>query len=148
VLTGTSTPLEQHEHLTGTVARLTRYAVFRDRAAGPGGQMTSSSAARAAMRMRDLLHDCHASPLTADDLARAAECSRYAAYRAFSATFGLAPSDYQRQLRLRAARRLLGRGMPTARAATDAGFADQAHLTRWFRRVYGVTPGACRRAAR
>jgi AraC-like DNA-binding protein len=24
----------------------------------------------------------------------------------------------------------------------EAGFADQAHLTRWFRRYYGITPGA------
>ncbi len=148
VLTGTSTPLEQHEHLTGTVARLARHAAFRDGGPGPAGHATSSSAARAAMRMRNLLHDCYASPLTADDLAEAAECSRYAAYRAFSATFGLAPSDYQRQLRLRAARRLLGSGMPAAQAATEAGFADQAHLTRWFRRVYGVTPGTWIQAAR
>jgi AraC-like DNA-binding protein len=148
VLTGTATPLEQHEQLTGTVARLTRHAAFRDRAAGPAGLVTSSSAALPAARMRNLLHDGYASPLTADDLAEAAGCSRYAAYRAFSATFGLAPSDYQRQLRLRAARRLLGTGMPAAQAATEAGFADQAHLTRWFRRVYGVTPGAYVQAAR
>ena len=107
---------------------------------------TSSSAAQAALRIRDLLHDGYASPLTADDLAAAADCSRYAAYRAFSATFGFAPSDYQRQLRLREARRLLGTGMP-AEVATDVGFADQAHLTRWFRRCYGVTPGAYRHAA-
>jgi AraC-like DNA-binding protein len=98
--------------------------------------------------MRNLLHDGYASPLTADDLAEAAGCSRYAAYRAFSAAFGLAPSDYQRQLRLRAARRLLGAGMPAAQAATEVGFADQAHLTRWFRRVYGVTPGAYVQAVR
>ena len=26
------------------------------------------------------------------------------------------------------------------------GFADQAHLTRWFRRYYGITPGAYRSA--
>jgi methylphosphotriester-DNA--protein-cysteine methyltransferase len=29
-------------------------------------------------------------------------------------------------------------------AAAAAGFADQAHLTRWFRRVVGVTPSAYR----
>ena len=84
--------------------------------------------------------------LTADHLAAAAGCSRYAAYRAFTQAYGLAPSDYQRQLRVRAARRLL-RGRAPARAAAEAGFADQAHLTRWFRRYYGVTPGAYRAAA-
>ena len=147
-LTGTATPLEQHEQLTGTMALLTRHAMLRDRRAGPPrAPATSSSAAQAALRIRDLLDDGYASPLTADDLAAAADCSRYAAYRAFSATFGLAPSDYQRQLRLREARRLLGTGMPTAQVATDVGFADQAHLTRWFRRCYGVTPGAYRQAA-
>jgi len=76
----------------------------------------------------------------------AAGCSRYAAYRAFRQAYGLAPSDYQRQLRVRAARRLLARDVPPSVAAAEAGFADQAHLTRWFRRYYGVTPGAYRRA--
>ena len=147
-LTGTATPLERHEQLTGTMALLTRHALLRDRpAAPPRVPAASASAAQAALRIRDLLHDGYASPLTADDLAAAADCSRYAAYRAFSATFGLAPSDYQRQLRLREGRRLLGTGMPAARVATDVGFADQAHLTRWFRRCYGVTPGAYRQAA-
>jgi AraC-like DNA-binding protein len=60
--------------------------------------------------------------------------------------YGLAPSDYQRQLRVRAARRLLARDIAPAAAAAAAGFADQAHLTRWFRRYYGVTPGAYRAA--
>jgi AraC-like DNA-binding protein len=63
-----------------------------------------------------------------------------------SAAGMVAPSDYQRQLRLREARRLLGTGVPAAQVATDVGFADQAHLTR-FRRCYGVTPGAYRQAA-
>ena len=75
-------------------------------------------------------------------------CSRYAAYRVFSATFGLAPSDYQRQVRLREARRLLGTVSSPAEAGAEVGFADQAHPTRWFRRCYGVTPGAYSRAAR
>jgi AraC-like DNA-binding protein len=37
--------------------------------------------------------------------------------------------------------------MAPADAATAAGFADQAHLTRWFRRCYGITPAEFRRAA-
>jgi AraC-like DNA-binding protein len=84
--------------------------------------------------------------LTSTDLAAAAGCSRFAAYRAFHQVYGLAPSDYQRQLRVRAARRLLARDIAPAVAAAEAGFADQAHLTRWFRRYYGVTPGAYRAA--
>lgn len=76
-----------------------------------------------------------------DDLAEAAECSRFALYRAFRTNYGLAPSDYQRLLRLRTARRLIAAGRPISQAAIEAGFADQAHLTRWFRRCYGIAPG-------
>jgi AraC-like DNA-binding protein len=47
---------------------------------------------------------------------------------------------------VRVARRLLSRGVSPVVAAAEAGFADQAHLTRWFRRYYGVTPGAYRGA--
>jgi len=31
-------------------------------------------------------------------------------------------------------------GLPLASAAADAGFSDQAHLTRTMRRFFGVTP--------
>jgi AraC-like DNA-binding protein len=86
------------------------------------------------------------SPVTGAQIAAVADCSRYAAYRAFQGTYGLAPSAYQRQLRLRAARRLLAREVAPAEAAALAGCADQAHLTRWFRRCYGITPGAYRAA--
>ena len=101
-----------------------------------------------AARIREVIHGSYATDdLTADDLAAAAGCSRFAAYRAFTGAYGLAPSDYQRQLRVRAARRLLSQGVSPALVAAQAGFADQAHLTRWFRRYYGVTPGAYRAAA-
>ena len=40
----------------------------------------------------------------------------------------------------------LGAGLSPAEAAAEVGFADQAHLTRWFRRCYAVTPGAYRAA--
>ncbi|WP_243658863.1 helix-turn-helix domain-containing protein [Tamaricihabitans halophyticus] len=80
------------------------------------------------------------------ELAEVAGCTRYALHRAFLVNLGLAPSAYQRQLRLRAARRLLASGSEIAEAASAVGFADQAHLTRWFRRCYGITPAVYQRA--
>jgi AraC-like DNA-binding protein len=135
------TELERHEQLTATARLLVRHAGTR-----PAEPADSGSDARLAARIRELIQDSSAADLNAGDLAEAAGCSRYAAYRAFSHAYGLAPSEYHRQLRVRAARRLLSRGVPPAAAAAEAGFADQAHLTRWFRRYYGITPGAYRGA--
>jgi AraC-like DNA-binding protein len=144
-LTGGAGPLERGERLTAAAAVLVRRGASRPpvRAAPP----TRRDLADAARKIRAFLHDEYASQVTGADLAAVTGRSRYAAYRAFHDRYGLAPSTYQRQLRLRAARRLLACGMPPADAAALAGFADQAHLTRWFRRCYGITPGAYRGAA-
>jgi len=144
-----ATELERYERLAGTARLLVRHASGR----GPARDGSAYPGRRVATRIRELIGDGTGDlsggggELTAEDLAAAAGCSRYAAYRAFTQAYGLAPSDYQRQLRVRAARRLLCAGVTPARAAAEAGFADQAHLTRWFRRYYGVTPGAYRAAA-
>ena len=42
--------------------------------------------------------------------------------------------------RLALARRAIEHGEPLARAAAEAGFADQSHMTRQFKRAYGLTP--------
>lgn len=95
----------------------------------------------AAHRARALMREAYPEPLSVELLADAAGCSRFALYRAFSAEFGMSPSDYERQLRLRHARSLLAAGTPPADVAAAAGFTDQAHLARWFKRAYGITPG-------
>ncbi|HJZ02837.1 MAG TPA: AraC family transcriptional regulator, partial [Streptosporangiaceae bacterium] len=130
-LTGPASELERYERLSAAAGLLVRHASGRvpaARTAWPGADPGPAA------RIRALIHDAGtAADLTAGDLAAAAGCSRYAAYRAFHQAYGLAPSDYQRQLRVRAARGLLSRGVPPTVAAAEAGFADQAHLTRWFR---------------
>jgi AraC-like DNA-binding protein len=142
VLTGPgaeTSELERYERLAGTARLLVRHASGREPTRRGAGRLVAA-------RIRELIQDSAGEvgggELTADDLAAAAGCSRYAAYRAFRQAYGLSPSDYQRQLRVRTARRLLSAGAAPAEVAADAGFADQAHLTRWFRRYYGVTPGA------
>ncbi|WP_245783366.1 helix-turn-helix transcriptional regulator [Amycolatopsis sacchari] len=132
--------LAQDEALHATVRALVRRASTRPlRSHGPSAEVRQA---------RELLEAAYAEDLRADDLAEAAGCSRFALHRAFVAAYGVAPSDYQRQLRLRAARRLLAEGHPPAEAATRSGFADQSHLTRWFKRYYGLTPGRFVHAAR
>jgi AraC-like DNA-binding protein len=42
--------------------------------------------------------------------------------------------------RLALARAAIERGLPLAEAAVRAGFADQSHMTRQFKRTYGLTP--------
>jgi AraC-like DNA-binding protein len=141
-LVGEAPALRRDESLTSAVIAIVQRASSVHRLIAP--QPTAT--AKAVERARALLHDNYLADLTTDDLASAAGCSRYALYRAFQSTYGMAPSDYQRQLRLRTARRLIGTGLPISEAAAQSGFTDQAHLTRWFSRTYGITPGTYRRA--
>jgi AraC-like DNA-binding protein len=61
--------------------------------------------------------------------------------RVFKDGVGLTPHAYQDQLRVRLAKQLLAQQAPIAQAAVEAGFYDQAHLTRHFKRAVGITPG-------
>jgi AraC-like DNA-binding protein len=144
-LTGPASALERAERLTVAVGIAARHAASP---AEPGAALrTARDQVAAAGRVRAYLRDTYAGQATLADVAAVAGCSRFAAYRAFRVRYGLSPSEYQRQLRLRAARQALASGAAIADVAAAAGFADQAHLTRWFRRCYGITPGAYRAAS-
>ena len=66
--------------------------------------------------------------------------------RAFRKTCGETLGEYVRRRRVEEADRALGSGLSLAEIAAQAGFSDQAHFTRVFRRHFGVSPGARRRA--
>ncbi len=61
--------------------------------------------------------------------------------RSFGAAYGIAPHQYLMARRVDRARGLLLGGQAPAGVAGACGFYDQAHLTRCFKRVVGVTPG-------
>ncbi|WP_033306031.1 AraC family transcriptional regulator [Streptomyces iakyrus] len=91
-------------------------------------------------RLADELLDPPSLALLATDLG----LSRYQLLRAFRTTMGVPPYAWLAQHRVARARGLLEAGLRPAEVAGLVGFADQAHLTRWFRRVLGVTPAAYR----
>jgi AraC-like DNA-binding protein len=112
----------------------------------PGADRRRSSASRHAVAAaRETLHDRAAEPPTLEELAASVGMSPFALLRAFRAELGLPPHAYLNQLRVREAKRLLDSDQPPADVAALVGFADQAHLSRHFKRVYGVPPGAYRR---
>lgn len=80
--------------------------------------------------------------LTLADLAEDAGLTPSYLIRSTLRATGLTPHGHVLRARVDQARRLLLEGLPAAEAALAAGFCDQAHLIRQFRRHYGVTPGA------
>ncbi len=64
---------------------------------------------------------------------------------AFTASVGLPLRPYLLWLKLERAGAALARGAALAEAANAAGFADAAHMTRTFRRMFGVTPSELQR---
>jgi AraC-like DNA-binding protein len=94
-----------------------------------------------ARRLRELLDDHVVAGIALSEAAQQLQAHPGHLVRSFTARYGVAPHAYLTGRRVDAARRLLLAGVPAAEAATAAGFYDQAHLTRHFRRYLGVTPG-------
>jgi AraC-like DNA-binding protein len=101
---------------------------------------------RAVARARDFLAANAPGNVTLAELSAIAGLSPFALVRGFSAAYGLPPHAWLIQERVRRAKALLRSGSTPAEAAAAAGFADQSHLTRHFRRILGFTPGRYRRA--
>lgn len=68
--------------------------------------------------------------------------------RTFRQVHGCTTGEYQRRLRIAAACRMLQRRQATlSRVALATGFTDQAHFSRVFKRLTGVTPREYRSSA-
>lgn len=64
----------------------------------------------------------------------------------FAQRYGLPPDAWLRNWRAAKAKTLMMDGMSLAEVAAATGFADQAHLTRVFKRIHGAPPGALRKS--
>lgn len=98
-------------------------------------------------RVQDLLLARLDEHVGLDEVAGAVGINKLALLRMFARATGLPPIAWQRAKRIEAARRLLRAGVPAADTAYQTGFADQAHMTRWFGRAYGISPARFARRA-
>jgi AraC-like DNA-binding protein len=96
--------------------------------------------ARAAEFIR---HNC-ARSLKLQEICAEVDLSASHLIRSFKDLYGLTPHAYQINCRIEFCRSRLRQGWPIADVALAAGFSDQAHLQRIFKRVVAATPGQYR----
>ncbi|WP_088348907.1 MULTISPECIES: GlxA family transcriptional regulator [Rhodomicrobium] len=87
-------------------------------------------------------------PLTISRIARLVGLDKRRIERRFRAVFGRSPSEVYTEMRLGQARYLIETtGRSITAIAAECGFCDSSHLSRTFRRKYGLTPARHRGAA-
>lgn len=101
---------------------------------------------RALRRARELIAANLDGVLTVERIAAAAGVHPVHLARTFRAKTGETVGGCVRRMRAERARELIGQSSePLASIALRCGFADQSHMTRVLRRLYGVTPAKFRR---
>jgi AraC-like DNA-binding protein len=115
---------------------------------GHGAVASPKELSRPSLRRINLVReylDAHfAENVSLDDLSRLAGLSAFHLVRSFRDEVGLPPCQYQVHRRVLHVLGRLREGTPIASAAYDAGFVDQSHLHRHFKRILGITPGQFR----
>jgi AraC-like DNA-binding protein len=125
----------------------TRFAFVADRIRSSFGarvdpaDVDGRASAELAEAFRAWLDERLFEPATLDAASRDLLASPTRLARAFGDAFAITPHAYVTGRRLEEARRRILGGQALADVAADVGFADQAHLTRRFRRFLGTTPG-------
>lgn len=93
------------------------------------------------LRVRDYIEAHLDEPIEVGALADIAGRSPFHFTRVFARAVGVSPHRYIVRMRLeRAVALMRARRSGLAEIAACTGFADQSHLSRWVRRVYGVSP--------
>jgi AraC family transcriptional regulator len=94
---------------------------------------------------RELLRDRFTERLVLDEIAAAVDIHPVHLCRAFRNEYGCTIGEYVRRLRVDfAAQRLSTSQDSLVEISLAAGFSDQSHFTKAFRRCTGMTPGAFR----
>jgi AraC-like DNA-binding protein len=96
------------------------------------------------LRAMEFIRDNYTRSLKLEEICSAANLSPSYLIRAFKHEYGMTPHAYLINCRIEFSRTQLRRGQPIAEVALAAGFADQAHLQRSFKKFVAATPGQYR----
>lgn len=90
---------------------------------------------------RQIIHDRFTEPVTVTEIAQAVGAHPVHLVSAFRKHYRLTVGEYLRKLRIEfACRQIPLTDTPLSQIAADAGFYDQSHFTRTFKRLTGMTP--------
>jgi AraC-like DNA-binding protein len=124
---------------------LKREIVYRLLIGAQGGRLHHIAALgntthRIATAIERLRND-FAQPLRIEDLARELGMSVSGFHHHFRALTAMSPLQFQKQLRLQEARRLmLGEGLDAATAGRYVGYDNPSHFTREYKQLFGAPP--------
>jgi AraC-like DNA-binding protein len=124
---------------------LTREIVFRLLRGEQGGRLRQIAVlgghAHRIARTLERLREDFDRPLRIEDVARESGMSVSGFHHHFKAVTAMSPLQFQKRVRLQAARRLmLGEDLDAASAGHRVGYGDASHFTRDYKRLFGAPP--------
>jgi AraC-like DNA-binding protein len=124
---------------------ITREIVYRLLKGEQGGRLHHIAAlgghSHRIVRALERLRKDFDQPLRIEDIARELGMSVSGFHHHFRAVTAMSPLQFQKQLRLQEARRLmLGEDLDAASAGYRVGYSDASHFTREYKRLFGAPP--------
>ena len=92
------------------------------------------------IRAKDFILENLQNKITVDEIANAANISKYHFIRMFSEQFGMTPHQYVLASRINRCKAALEYGEKAIDVANKFGFSDVSHLNRKFKNTFGITP--------
>lgn len=139
--------LQQPQDIAVMLPLLKRELLYRLLLGPVGGHLREftllDSQANRISKVIELLRENYRQPLRIKELADAAHLSESALFQSFKAVTSMSPMQFQKQLRLNEARRImLYEGVEAATASYKVGYESPSQFSREYSRLFGAPPKA------
>ncbi len=116
--------------------------MVREKGKGAPAIKLSREDIKGLQRVKGLLDECFAEPMTIPELSKMVYINEYKLKAGFKEVYGKPIYSYVIDRRMEKAKQLLaGKGMKVKEAASMVGYTNISHFIETFRKKYGVSPG-------